>query len=274
MAPGNAGGRQTLGQLQAILDRFDISFADAQDLVVLEDYEIVCIVDDSSSMHTVQTPVGERSLSKPSRTRWEELKETLSLIVELGNCFDQSGVDLFFLNRGTLEGVKGPQDPRFAASFQKPARGNTPLTETVRRVAKEAGGERPVLLFILTDGKPNGRVEAFKREIKRLIKKKSTPKEFRVQIMACTNDENAIGWLNEFDAKYRSVDVTDDYFSEMLEVLKGAQRVKKFTRGDWCMKAMLGMVHEKFDRLDEKGEPPLMDTDSDDEQCGAACVIS
>lgn len=244
--------------LTTILNRFEISIASAQDLVSLEDYEIVIIVDDSGSMSLPAVPPAQRQLGQVSTTRWDELRETVTQIVDIGCCFDASGVDLFFLNRGDVKGVRGSTDPRLAGAFRSGPSGGTPLTETMRRVAVACGGERPVLLFVLTDGEPNGGVQAFHRELSRLVKKQSTPYTFRVQIMACTGDENAVGYLDQIDEEFEEVDVTDDYYSEMIQVLKVARRVNKFTRGDWCMKAMLGPISKKFDDLDEKKGPVIL----------------
>lgn len=116
---------QRHAQLQRILNRFEVSIAEANDLVVLEDYEIVLILDDSGSMNASSKPPEQRSLMQASTTRWEELKETVALLVELACCFDKSGVDCFFLNRGLIDGVKqlscrpGGCDPQ---SRQEPAR--------------------------------------------------------------------------------------------------------------------------------------------------------
>ena len=72
--------------------------------------------------------------------------------------------------------------------------------------------------------------------------------------MACTADEDSVGYLNDIDERFRAVDVTDDYYSEMLEVTKKARTKKQFTRGDWLMKAMLGPISNKFDAWDETGK--------------------
>lgn len=247
-----------LAKLEEVLNRFEISIASAQDLVALEDYEIVCIVDDSGSMSRSAAPPAQRQLGKPSRTRWEELQDTISLIVDLGCCFDDSGIDLFFLNRASITGVRSTDDPRFVGAFHAGPCGGTPLTETLGRVAKACGGEKPVLLFVLTDGEPSGGITTFRTELARLVRRQSTSHTFRVQIMACTGDEDAVGWLDEIDAEFSEVDVTDDYYSEMLQVLKEAKRVNKFTRGDWCMKAMLGPISAKFDAWDEMQKPKLL----------------
>merc|ERR1711879_864578 len=123
--------------------------------------------------------------------------ETVTLIVEIGCCFDSNSVDLFFLNRGEIKGVRGATDPRLRSAFGSGPSGTTPLTETLRRVSGACGGERPVLLFVLTDGEPNGGVHAFQRELSRLVQKQSTPHTFKVQIMACTGDEDAVGYLDK-----------------------------------------------------------------------------
>lgn len=106
-----------------------------------------------------------------------------------------------------------------------------------------------MLLFIMTDGEPNGGTGPFCKEIERIIGKGAGGK-VKVQIMACTDDDEAVGWMNDLDGKFTEVDVTDDYYSERAEVSK-AGRVQKFTRGDWVIKAMLGPVSAKFDAWDE-----------------------
>lgn len=186
------------------------------------------------------------------------------------------------MNRGRLDGVTGSTDQRLVAAFDSKAAGTTPLTETLSLVAKTVAGERPVLLMIFTDGEPNGGVRNFEKELKRLVTKKSTNLSFRVQIMACTADEDAVGYLNDIDEKFGKVDVTDDYYSEMIEVLKKGRIKKTFSRGDWLMKAMLGPVSAKFDAWDETGVKKKHCakhcddsdcSDHSDAECGA-CSIS
>ncbi|KAI9324107.1 hypothetical protein BDR26DRAFT_904021 [Obelidium mucronatum] len=40
-------------------------------------------------------------------TRWDELKETVSIVAEIGAVLDEDGVDVYFLNRNPIKGVKG-----------------------------------------------------------------------------------------------------------------------------------------------------------------------
>ncbi|CAE7575860.1 unnamed protein product [Symbiodinium sp. CCMP2592] len=253
---GEEAAEDRLTRLQSILDTFEVTIAEANDLVVLEDYEIVLILDDSGSMNMSALPAGQRSLLDAKISRWDELRQTVMLLVDLACCFDKSGLDIFFLNRGKLQGVTGSTDQRLVSSFEAKAAGTTPLTETLSLVAREVAGERPVLLMIFTDGEPNGGSKVFEAELTKLVTKKSTQGTFKVQIMACTDDEDAVGYLNRIDKDFDSVDVTDDYYSEKQEVLVKAKRREAFTRGDWLLKAMLGPISTKFDGWDEGKKIP------------------
>lgn len=248
-APSQVPCQDTLQKLQGVLNRFEISIAEASDLVLLQDYDIVIIADDSGSMQNASDPPQQRVLGQPTRTRWQELKETVSEMIDIAVCFDLNGVDVHFLNRPPIMGAKGSSDPRFMQAFQAGPQGGTPLTETLLRVAQSNAGERPLLLFILTDGEPNNGKEAFIKALRHVVSPHSKGK-VRVQIMACTAEVGEIGWLNALDHELKEVDVTDDYHAEKEEVLR-AGLAPRFTRGDWCMKAMLGPVSHKFDKWDE-----------------------
>lgn len=242
---------ETTEKLERILKRFGISIATANDLVELGDYEMVIIADDSTSMLAPAAPANQRVLGKRSASRWDELKETIGLMVDIGACFDDSGLDIYFLNRGKLANIKSTQDPGFVRAFASGPNGGTPLTQTLQIVARSLPAERPVLLFILTDGVPHGGPQPFCNELRRLLTKQSTQATVKVQIMACTGDDDAVGWLNDLDRQYAAVDVTDDYFSELVEVSKAKRKQGQFTRADWAMKAMLGPISHKFDAWDE-----------------------
>jgi len=161
-----------------------------------------------------------------------------------------------------LKEVQSARDPALLEAFSTRPSGSTPLTECLQGVARAVEGERPVLLFIMTDGEPNGGAGPFCQEVSRIVKKKSTSQTIKIQIMACTDDDEAVGWLNDLDGRFTEVDVTDDYYSERAEVLS-ARKTGKFTRGDWLIKAMLGPISSKFDAWDEAagkggrgGNPP------------------
>jgi hypothetical protein len=223
-----------------LLNRFDISICEAEDLLTLTDYDIVLVVDDSGSMsRPAAAGVG-------SQTRWEELRETVQVMIEVACCLDTDGIDVHFLNKGTLRNVTSVKDPSLQAAFARGPQGGTPLTETVLRVCGELSGNKPVIMVILTDGEPNGGPFRFKQAVQWAIAEKNV----RFQIMACTDNQREIAWLNQFDEAFDEVDVTDDYYSERQEVL-GTGRYQTFSRGDWIMKALLGPIDSRFDWMDQ-----------------------
>lgn len=250
-APGTASGsaRQVvpMQKLQAVLDRFEISIAEANDLTCLQDYRVVCILDDSGSMENSSEPVHLRSLGKPCKTRWQELQETMLAIIEITACVIGHGVTLHFLNRPSILDVRSASDSRVAASFAHPPCGGTPLAQTLKRVVQSANREHGLLLFIFTDGEPSDGRENFSGALRTVVKDCNA----KVQIMACTNDDAVMEWLNQIDSDFHEVDVTDDYYTERDEVLRTG-RAPRFTRGDWMVKALLGPICRKYDEWDEE----------------------
>jgi len=250
LAGAGADKLTKVARLQAVLDHFEITVAQANELVALEDYKIVVIADDSASMKKPAAFMQTRKLgeTRPLRTRWQELQETITEIVDIASCLDGEGVDVFFLNRPTVFAVGESQEQQFVQAFSAPPKGGTPLSERLQEVLAKTGGEqKQVLLFILTDGEPSGGTDYFSEVISEAI----STKRMKIQILACTADDEEIAWLNAVDRRFQEVDVVDDYHSERKEVL-AAEIVPRFTRGDWCMKAMLGPISHKFDAWDEK----------------------
>jgi hypothetical protein len=86
--------------LEDLIARFEIHNYKAQELWQLSNFELVFLLDDSGSM---RCPV------QGGRTRWDELRETVSLVVDIGQCFSEGGIDVFFLNRAPVLGVRNSQ---------------------------------------------------------------------------------------------------------------------------------------------------------------------
>eukprot|EP01065_Artemidia_motanka_P015751 TRINITY_DN1947_c0_g1_i4.p1 TRINITY_DN1947_c0_g1~~TRINITY_DN1947_c0_g1_i4.p1 ORF type:complete len:208 (+),score=100.44 TRINITY_DN1947_c0_g1_i4:415-1038(+) len=199
-------------------------------------------------MSMAAVPVQMRKVGQPTPTRWDELKNTLHCMIDIATCFDQNGIDLYFLNRGSVDSVTSVSDARLADIFSRKPSGSTPLTRALQSAVCHSSGEKPLLVVIATDGEPDGGAASFCDVVGRLLKEH--PK-LKIQIMACTDDDDSIGWMNTLDKKFRAVDVTDDFYSEKREVLR-AGKVRAFERPDWVIKALLGPVSKKFDSSDEK----------------------
>eukprot|EP00756_Hemistasia_phaeocysticola_P016187 Hpha_TRINITY_DN15461_c2_g1::TRINITY_DN15461_c2_g1_i1::g.173695::m.173695 len=238
-------------RLQNLLERFNVTVADVGELAALQGFEIVVVCDDSGSMRNCAIPPQLRRIGDPAPSRWDELRSTVELVVDLGSCFCPSGIDVHFLNRDSVLGVTKSDDPKLARSFRRQPTGDTPLVGTLQRVCAEFEEQRDVLLIVATDGLPTEGCASFSHFLGRVFAREATKAKLRMQIMACTDDEEALAWLNEVDAKWEQVDVTDDYQSELQEVLR-AGRLRSFRRSDWVVKALLGPVLPEFDAMDEK----------------------
>lgn len=207
-----------------------------------------------------------RNFSLKGRTRWQELRETVESVIEIACCFDEDGVDVFFLNRPPVLNVTSKS--QLNATFSNPPRGYTPLCQALRDTVQKKmdhlkGDEKKLLIIVCTDGQPTdreGRSDSsnFRSLLENVVSRPD--REIRVGFLACTDDDDVMRWLNSMDEEVRHVDVTDDFYSEREEVLR-AGRVRSFNRNDWLIKMLLGAADDKWDKLDEgnSGNPSLLD---------------
>lgn len=75
---------QLMEQFRALALRYEISDFFARKLKQLEGWEIVLILDDSGSMNTPLKNQNGASAFAKSMTRWDELKQTVGIIVDIG----------------------------------------------------------------------------------------------------------------------------------------------------------------------------------------------
>jgi hypothetical protein len=244
-----------------IVTRYEISTDYAVKMRQLEGFEIVVIADDSGSMNEPSSVGGNPYESK--MTRWDELKKTVSVIVEVASLMDPTGVDVYFLNRSPLIGVKDAH--QLDETFKTLPGGLTPICPVLRKILKEKASvvrERKLLIVIATDGLPttdNGNSDV--DTLKYILKNERNPlNKIFVTFLACTNDDDAVGYLNKLDKEIKNVDTVDDYASELKEVRRIQGQHVKFSYGDYVVKSLIGSVDEKFDNLDEK-------------KAGGCCVI-
>lgn len=249
---------QRLEKFKSIITKYDINYDFAFRLRALEGFEIVMIIDDSSSMCTPVIDLQRRDISPFERlpTRWDELKQTVSVIVDLAAAVAPEGIDIYFLNRPPLLHVK--DSLQLNEIFSKLPNGPTPLTRVLSEVLtlkKSSTHDRKLLMLIATDGVPTD--EKGMSDLPRLqniLQRDRHPFEDRIYItfIACTNDMEAVGYLNGLDKRARNVDVIDDYQSERAEVLAVQGKNFPFSYGDYVVKILMGAVDKWFDELDEK----------------------
>ena len=244
-------------KLQAMAARYEIRADWVARMRQLEGYKIVVIADDSGSMATMVS-AGNATAGNPyapQRSRWEELKDSMGIIVDLGTCLAPAeGVDVYFLNRPPVLGVTDAA--QVGPMFFHPPAGFTPLSRTMRQVFANNNTllreGRKLLLIIATDGQPTddaGNVQI--PEFLAMLAQK--PRGVHVQIMACTDDDETMSYLNNADASIPHVDVSDDFHSERKEILRAQGGGFHFTFGDYITKNLLGSIDPYFDSLDTMG---------------------
>jgi hypothetical protein len=249
---------QMMLKFKDVVQRHEINNDFARRLRNLEGYEIVVIADDSGSMSTPNNTTNADPFGKSS-TRWDELKKTLGVVVDIASVMDKDGLDIYFLNRGTVRGVS--HSSQLESMFANPPAGLTPLSPVLKAILtekKQIARERKLLILIATDGQPtNSQGEVDIPTLKRVLEFERDPIDrIFVTFLACTDDESTMEYLNGWDKQIKNLDVVDDYPSELREVRKAQGNAFKFSIGDYCVKSLLGCIDPYFDNLDEKSVAP------------------
>ncbi|CAF1383256.1 unnamed protein product [Rotaria sp. Silwood1] len=244
---------ERMADFQQLVDRYEINYTFAKKLRALEGYEIVFICDDSGSMNT---PLGD--LSGPfdkAPSRWDELKQTVSIVVDIASVLDPDGVDVYFLNREPMFHVRNSSE--LIPVFALPPAGPTPIVPVLRRVLHDKQNEieeRKLLILLATDGVPtDNQGHRDIRSFEYVLKHERKPiNRIPVTIIACTDDDDCIGYLNDWDKKIPNLDVVDDYRNEKREIQARQGKQFPFSFGDYVVKILMGGVDSWFDDLDEK----------------------
>jgi hypothetical protein len=232
--------------MRAIARKYEIKKTMADRLLILQDFEIVIVCDDSGSM---KTPV-----DGTQRTRWNELCSIVKIIIEIGVVLDSNGVDMYFLNRGSFCNVK---DPRVVEqAFGPRPTGYTPLVPVLKTIFESSladrGRDKKLLVFVATDGIPtdedgNGNVP----ELEYLMREKRQVETTYVSFLICTDDPTCVNYLNEWDRTMANVDVTDDFNTERNKIWQCQGHDYPFTLGDYVVKALVGAVDPEINAINE-----------------------
>ena len=238
-----------MAEFKNICDRHEINPLFASKMRVLAGFKIVIVCDDSGSMNEVANsgmadvnPYG----SKP--TRWDELKVTVCTIIDIVSVLNDSGIDIHFLNREGLMNVTNRcQIERF---FCDKPRGYTPIVQTLKKIFNNKIDSKRLVL-LATDGIPTDVFGITNIPALRSALVYDRTQRDYVTILACTDDENTMSYLNNWDTTIPRLDVIDDYNNEKKEILKVQGKHFKFSYGDFIVKCLLGSIDPWFDSLDE-----------------------
>lgn len=245
---------------QQIKAKYEISKEFSDKLQLLQGFKIVFIFDDSGSMNTVlqDSPLNQPNSLKA--TRWDELRYFANISIEIASLFDPTGCDIYFLNRPSIKNLKLDNLNEFLGTFTSTVpNGYTPLTKRLNEVLNDnlnlVKSERKLLIIIVTDGEPTtdeGNVDI--RQFKRSLKSRHPIERIFTTIVACTDDDASISYLNKWDRELKHLDVVDDFRNEREEIRKVRGQRYRFSYGDYVVKSLVGSVDPTLDELDENGD--------------------
>jgi hypothetical protein len=239
-----------------IINKYEISHDFAGRLQLLNNYKIVFLLDDSSSMNSV---LGDSPLNKQGTllkaTRWMEAEYFSSISMEIANLFDRNGTDIYFLNhQPPLRNIRNLAEFHTQFKLIKP-NGYTPLTNALLRIFNDNAqllNERPLLVIVLTDGEPTDeRGHSDIWNFKQCLKKRKPIDRIFISIIACTDQDESIEYLNGLDRKVKHLDVVDDFRNERAEVRRSKGPNYGFSYGDYVVKSMIGSIDPSIDKADE-----------------------
>jgi hypothetical protein len=216
----------------------------AKNMDKLKGFKVVCICDDSTSM------INTLAYGK-KQSRWDELKETLTKVLDFLFTKYQIATDVRFLNnQNDRSNFIYKDEKQIIDQFSKPPKGKTPLTKCLKEVAKD--GSNNQLIIIFTDGHPtesgfaeNIAIEHFKDEIA-----KKCSEKVHISIVACTDEDETMKYLRGWDEEYGTLDVVNDFESEKKEVNKATGGKVNLQLMDYIGKILLGSIVEEIDLLD------------------------
>lgn len=178
------------------------------------------------------------SMPDTNQTRWEELCVLVKTIVKLVNLFDPTGVDLYFLNRSHTRNVTDLEIVE--NNFSIPPRGYTPLARVLRSIFQQAAersySDKELLVIVATDGAPtddNGNLAV--DELRRVMNGERRVETTHVQFLVCTDAQEFVEYLRDWDREMVNVGVTDN--------IRSRKNQKYLTSNDdYVINALLGPI--------------------------------
>ncbi|KAL2918937.1 hypothetical protein HK105_201771 [Polyrhizophydium stewartii] len=224
------------------------------DLVSLALFDVVFFIDDSASM------------LQEDGSRLEDLKFILAKAAEVMTLFDNDGVQIRFINSGTMgEGIRSADHVNGLITQIQFVHG-TPLGTNFKskivdplvvEPAKTGQLEKPVLAIIITDGEPTQEAKDMFRAVvieakQALAKTRFGPGALSIQIGQVGTDQQAQAFLESLDNDKtvgNMIDCTSNYEMECEEfAAKGAELTPEL----WLLKLCLGAIDRGYDETDHK----------------------
>lgn len=241
-------------KFRSIINKHEINHDFSQRLQQLQGFKIAFIFDDSGSMNAplMDSPLNNHN-SLMKATRWDEAQYFARIAIEIASLFDTEGCSVYFLNRQPSPVVNVCDESQVLSLFRQKPGGFTPLPRVLNQVLRDNNrflSEKKLLVVIVSDGEPTDDYgEPTVGGFKQVLQNRS-PRVF-TSIVACTDDDESMRYLNRWDREISKLDVVDDYRSERNEIKKAKGNSFPFSFGDYVVKSLIGSIDSELDNLDE-----------------------
>ena len=202
---------------------------------------VVLLLDDSGSMQNAVRPPGSNPMAPTTTTRWSELAGDTQNIIELVTAAaPQQGVDIHFMNRPGLPGVRDPS--QLQPLFNAPPSGGTPMIGLLQRVYSQYSRvQGRVLLILITDGEPS---DGEYNDLFRTLNQK--PDNFYISMVECNDNEEEMDYLTGWDTQIPRFHNQEDYGEELNLVRRVNGPSTKFTRANYIQMTVMSPIFPKY----------------------------
>ena len=230
-------------------------------LDLLTGVDPVIVIDDSGSMKFPANPDLPQS-----NTRWVEMQSIVFRMLAVFDLIAPSSIDVFFMNRNRHKPVVATVSVLQALFDQEPPFGGTPTVATLQRVFAAKVREdspRPVVIYLFTDGEPDGSFKAFEA----FLDDRPCKRNSLLSIVLCTDEEPVVEMYRRLENQMvmmrdgvwnalgiPGVDVTEDYYGEARDV-KRLGRTTQLTQTDYLVKLLAGPLDAAVHLLDLPAKP-------------------
>ena len=243
---------------QVLIEMLGISPRYQGFLTELGQRQVVIIADDSGSMTTVESIKDGKQ-----HTRWNDLIEMMTLVMRGSAVFNPAGIDVHFLNRGSIVNMTTPEQfvqygPTGGiidyTAPPRPEQGTPLVTKLSHVMERYRAYDKPILLIVATDGQPSEGDEAFSALMRTRESDPVLREKFAISFLMCTNDHKVVDFYDEMKDKkgYHGIEVTEAYEAERKEIEEEYKKgIGSFSRGDHVVKMLLGPVIPIIAEMDQ-----------------------
>ncbi|AYV76842.1 MAG: hypothetical protein Barrevirus1_64 [Barrevirus sp.] len=222
---------------------------------VLSTCEIVLLCDDSDSMSLPIAEEGTDPFSPKRSTRWLELKKLAAIIIQFVTAVNDSGLDIYFLNRPKVTNVVSVAG--LQSVFSVPPTGSTNLMEGLNSIYNDKRAvfqHKKLLIVVVSDGEPNDNTGSNARQnlydtIDHMVSNSNG--NIHISFAECTDNAEDMEYLDAWDGRLKNFDNTEDYREELLRIKTIQGQQFKFDFTDYVIKILLATFVRWFFNLDQ-----------------------